>query len=77
MCTLRILPYLLHNSTLKESKNGDVVSVNGMWRHLSNNVVLVPQQVDTVCAAWRVLIPVSVLFLGSVSYWERKYTPYW
>ena len=34
-----------------------------MWRHLSNNVVLVAQQVDAVRAAWCVfrLISVSVL----------------
>ena len=37
-----------------------------MWRHLSNNVVLVPQQVDAVRAAWRVfcLFSVSVLATG-------------
>ena len=36
-------------------------SVDDMWRHLSNNVVLVPQQVDAVRAAWRVFRLSSVL----------------
>ncbi len=68
MCALRILPYLLRNSTLKKpltSKRRYFFkhSVDDMWRHLSNNVVLVAQQVDAVRAAWRVfrLISVSVL----------------
>ncbi len=65
MSALRILPYLLRNSTLKKpltSKRRYFFkhSVDDMWLHLSNNVALVPQQVDAVRAAWRVF-PVSVL----------------
>ena len=41
-----------------------------MWRLLSNNVVLVSQQVDAVRATWRVFRLISIS-----CYRARKYTP--